>query len=225
LGTTLVYGNVLLSAAADLTVNIAPDIVVQPISMTGDPGEEVVFSVNATGGTGTLTYQWYHRGSLGTYSPITSASLSTYTITSLTTTGVEVGLYRCFIGDDNFGPSIAPPCACVESDTVSLEVFCGAWDVGTLPITTPPVGASFGSTPFTFSVVANGTPSYTYQWYKSCSSSAIPDATLSTLTVTWLLTTSPYGQQVWGNYSVEVTDSGTPALVGHPLPVWLMPWW
>lgn len=73
------------STTAAQTVVTTPSITVQPISATIQSGATASLSVTAIG-TATLTYQWYVGSSGSTGSPISMATLATYTTPVLTTT-------------------------------------------------------------------------------------------------------------------------------------------
>lgn len=70
-----------ISNAATLTVNTFPTITTQPQSVQVCEGANVGFSVAATTGVGTLTYQWQFSTNGITYNNITGANGPTYNIT------------------------------------------------------------------------------------------------------------------------------------------------
>ncbi len=138
-----VAGNV-TSTAASLTVNTAPAITTQPLSQTVTSGSPVTFSVVATG-IPAPTYQWQKGGT-----DISGATSTSYTIPSAQTTDVD--LYTVMVMN------------AVGSVTSSAATLT----VNTVPtITSQPVSQTVNEdSPVTFSVVATGTPSPTYQWKK-----------------------------------------------------------
>ncbi len=69
-----------ISNVAILTVNTFPNITTQPLSSTVCEGANTGFSVAATTGVGTLTYQWQFSTNGITYTNIPGATGSTYSI-------------------------------------------------------------------------------------------------------------------------------------------------
>ena len=125
------------------TVNPAPTVSVTPTSSTLDVGQSEVFSATASGGTGSLSYQWYLNGvaqgtsSSWTFAPSSSGSYSVY----LNVT-------------DNVGVKVKSSVATITVNTalsVSISSTSVILDVGQ-------------SQPFT-STVSGGTSPCTYQWY------------------------------------------------------------
>jgi CSLREA domain-containing protein len=133
------------SQSYSLTINDPPAISDQPDSQTKCVGESVTFSVTASGAG--LTYQWRKGGT-----NITGATGSSYTIASVG--AGDAGDYDVVVS----GTCGAP----VTSSLATLSVITSP------TITTQPgdqtvcVGA-----PASFSVVANGTGPFTYQWRKN----------------------------------------------------------
>ena len=97
------------SAADQFTYVAAPSITSQPTSQTVNVGQSASFSVSASG-TGTLTYQWQKLVN-GTWTNISGATSSTYTITAAATT--DAGSYWVIVA--NVGGS-------VTSNTATLTV-------------------------------------------------------------------------------------------------------
>jgi hypothetical protein len=124
---------------------VAPVIFVQPEGQSVTTGDQVVLSVQAYG-SAELTYQWRFNGA-----DIVGATSSSYEIAS--TTLADAGDYDVVVTN---------PVASATSDTATLI----ATDVPP-SITTPPMGkiAGVGST-VEFTVVAEGSPTLTYQWQK-----------------------------------------------------------
>ncbi|HML57818.1 MAG TPA: immunoglobulin domain-containing protein, partial [Ferruginibacter sp.] len=136
--------NSITSAAANVVVNMAPAVTVDPTNETVCEGSPVTFSVTATGTN--LTYQWRKGGV-----DINGATASSYTISSVVS--ADAGSYDVVVS--NIG------CTPATSAAATLTV-------NTLPaITVDPVDASVcegGS--INLSVTATGTPTPTYQWKK-----------------------------------------------------------
>jgi hypothetical protein len=183
------------SAAATLTVNSAstgspasglPTITAQPVSTTTTVGFLAQFGVTATPFPGT-NYQWYKNGTL-----IPGATSFLYTITSAALT--DAGSYTVVVSDS---------AGSVTSAAATLTVNSAG---GTIPVTFAPViavqpvsQAVAANASATFSVIATGTPTLTYQW--SFNGSAIAGATASSYTVANAQSSNA------GSYAVLVSNS------------------
>jgi uncharacterized protein (TIGR03437 family) len=146
------------SSPATLAVNAPPTITTQPASQTVGAGQTVTFTVVATG-SAPLTYQWQRNGA-----NIVGATGSSFTTgTTLLDDGVA------------FTVVVTNASGSVTSNQAVLTVSTGP------SITTQPAdqNVTVGQTA-TFSVVASGTPTPSYQWQKS--GSAITGATGSSYT-------------------------------------------
>lgn len=133
------------SNSATLTVNAATAITTQPTATT-TICEGAAYSINVAGtGTGTLTYQWKLNGT-----NIPGATGTTYSIPSVLTS--HAGTYTV---------DVTGTCGTVTSSNAILNVN----DVN---ITTQPTdqGTCTGGN-VTFSVVASGVGTITYQWQLS----------------------------------------------------------
>ena len=154
-----------------------PTITTQPASQTVTAGNAASLSVVATG-YGTLTYQWKKDGS-----DIAGAAAAIYTISSTATT--SAGSYT----------------VAVTNAAGSVTSAAATLTVNVLPaITTQPSSQSVtvGSS-VTFSVVATGTPTPTYQWRKD-------GAAISGATATSYALSSPVSGDA-GSYTVVVTNA------------------
>ena len=151
-------GNV-TSSNATLTVNVAPSISTQPASLTVKAGETASFSVVASG-SGTLTYQWKKNGS-----NISGATSSSYT-TPATSSADNAAVYTVTVSNS---------VGSVTSSNATLTVNV-APSIGTQPASQT---VNEGQTA-SFSVVASGSGTLTYQWKKNGSN--ISGATASTYT-------------------------------------------
>jgi probable HAF family extracellular repeat protein len=165
------------SKAAKLTVDAAPAITAQPQSQTVVAGNNVTFSVGATGYPAP-TYQWSLNGA-----PVSGATKASLTLNNVK--AASAGTYTVAV-TNSFGS--------VTSAGATLVV-----DVAPT-ITTQPASQTVdeGNTA-TFTVVAAGTPAPTYQWFLG----GIPlsGATSSTLTISNVQPTNA------GTYTVIVTNS------------------
>ncbi|MFN6946051.1 MAG: immunoglobulin domain-containing protein, partial [Cytophagaceae bacterium] len=175
-------GQTVTSDEVTLTVTPPPaaSIDVQPIGQTAIVGDEVVFSVQASG-DGAITYQWYFNGS-----PISNADGASLTIPSAQLS--DAGSYYVVVtmnGQD------------VQSNTVGLTVN----ETPPATITVQPVGQSVVvGEELVISVEATGDGNITYQWYHN--GTAIPNAENASLTI------SSAGATDEGSYYVVVTMDG-----------------
>ena len=181
----------LTSSAAILTVDYAPAITTQPAAVTVGAGATATFTVAATGDP-TPTYQW----NLG-INPISGATSASYT-TPATTSDMDQGSYTVTV--TNSQGSVTSAAAVLTVDFAPI-------------ITTQPasVTVNAGDTA-TFTVVATGDPTPTYQW--SLGINPIPGATSASYTTP--ATTTDMDQ---GSYTVLVTNSqgsvtSSPAILG-----------
>jgi len=182
---------------ATLTVNTAPIITTQPANQTVNPGQTATFNVTASG-PGTLTYQWSKNGTT-----IPGANSNTYT----TPPAVN--------GDNGslFTVTVANQSGSVTSGPATLTV-------NTAPtITTQPASQTItvGQTA-TFNVVAAGSPTLTYQWFKG--GILIAGATSSTYTtpVTTAANVSQFTVTVTNQVGI-VTSNAATLTVNNPVPL------
>src|SRR5439155_672900 len=90
---------------------------ISPLNSTIDNGQTITLTSHASGGTPSLSYQWYLDGTCGT--SILGANLSTYT-TSPTVTGI----YSYKVADSAFAPS--SQCSVQDTVTVASVLAAGA---------------------------------------------------------------------------------------------------
>ncbi len=131
------------SATAALTVNAVTAITANPASQAVCPGDNVTFTVLATG-TGVLTYQWKKNG----------VNISGATSASYTINGVVAG------DAGNYSAEVTGTCGTAISTDAVLTV-----NVTTVITTQPANQSSCPGGSVTFSVSAAGT-NLTYQWKK-----------------------------------------------------------
>ena len=170
------------SSAAVLTVISVPTITTQPATQTITVGANVTFSVVATTGGGTLTYQWSKGGVA-----IGGATSSSYTITSAVLG--SAGTYTVTVSNS---------AGSVTSSGAVLTVNAGV----TAPtITTQPATQTVNpAANVTFSVVATtGGGTLAYQWSKD--GVALGGATSSSYTITGVTAGNA------GTYTVAVSNS------------------
>ena len=163
---------------------LAPSITMPPQSQTVTEGQNVTFSVTATG-TAPLSYQWYKDGSI-----ISGATSSSYSISNVQTT--NAGTYTVTVSNGTL-PNAKSSGAVLTVNAVSVAPS----------ITTPPqsktvtVGQSV-----TFSVTATGTAPLSYQWYKD--GSIISGATSSSYSISNVQSANA------GTYTVTISNGTLP---------------
>jgi Immunoglobulin domain/PKD domain len=182
-----------------VTVGVAPSITSQPQSQTVTAGQNVIFSVTATG-TSPLSYQWYKNGAA-----VSGAMSSNYAI--LNVQAANAGTYTVMIAD-----GILP-------NATSNGAI--------LTVNPPPVAPSITSQPqsqsviagqnVTFSVTATGTAPLSYQWYLN--GSVISGATSSNMSIVSALPLNAgvYTVIVVNNASQNATSNGA-VLTVSPAP-------
>ena len=131
-----------LSNFALLTVDVAPQITVQPANVKQCVGNQAVFTVTSDGTP--LNYQWYFNNNL-----ISDANGNTLTILSIVNPN-DAGNYSCVVSNT---------CGSATSDIATLSIDTP------IIITKQPVGAEqCEGTNITFTVETSGGP-VSYQWY------------------------------------------------------------
>lgn len=169
------------SAAAALTVNAPPAITIQPANQSVVVGQTATFSVTATGNPAP-TYQWRKGGVT-----IAGATGSSYT-TSVTVIGDSGSIFDVVV-TNSLGS--------VTSNSATLTVNPAP---AAPTITTQPMSQTVAAgSPVTFSVVATGTPTPTYQWQKGGVN--IAGATGSSYTISSVVSTDA------GSYTAVVTNT------------------
>lgn len=160
--------------------SIAPSITTQPVGQALFIGSSVTFSAAASG-TAPLSYQWKKGGVA-----IPGATNSSYTIAAVAV--VDAGDYT--VVASNLAGS-------VTSNIATLTVN-GAPSITTQPVTQSVVDGSS----VTFSVIATGTGSLSYQWQKA--GTAISGAITNTYTIAVVTTGDA------GDYTVVVSNTAGP---------------
>ena len=147
------------SNAAEIKVNIPVSILVQPVSLSVNPGEAANFSVTAAG-TPDLTYQWRKNGV-----PIGGANTATFSVQAASL--ADAGKYDVVVSN------IVGPVTSLAA-VLSLNT--------PLTITTQPTGGAVNpNTAFTLRVAATGTAPIAYQWYRN--GEAVAGATAASYTL------------------------------------------
>lgn len=141
---------VVTSAVATLTVQLLPPVfTLQPAGQAAPPGSNAVLSALATGSI-PISYQWFANGAaLADDGRITGSATATLAISSGQTN--DNGAYFV-VASNNVN---------VATSAV-VNVFFGVPPV----ITQPPAGqTNITGTTANFTVLADGTPPFNYQWY------------------------------------------------------------
>ena len=172
---TNVAGSV-TSFGATLTVNVPASITTQPLSQTAVQGQNVSFSVGASG-TSPFSYQWSFNGT-----NLIGATSSTLTLNSVQTN--NVGTYSV---------TVTNVAGSVTSSSATLTVNVPA-SITTQPLSQTAVQGQNVS----FSVVPSGTSPFSYQW--TFNGTNLDGATSSTLALNNVQTNNV------GAYSVTVTN-------------------
>ena len=184
------------SAASSVTVNPAPTVTVSPSSWTMDVGQSKQFTASASGGSVTLSYQWYLAGS-----PLSGQTGVSYTVTASSAVSPQV---YCAVTDRASSP------VTVQSNTPIITV--------NTPLTAPAVSSSANtidqgqSLSLSISSPNSGSSPYSFQWLQkppateSYSSIASANSSLYTF-----LTTTGTTPGTW-NFILRLTD-GTGAAV------------
>ncbi len=171
-------------------------ILSNPASLSLIPTQTGLFSVSGQG-VGQISYQWYRIPSGGS----TGVAISGATSSSYTTPPVDT----TYDGDQYYA-TVTDSCGTLTSSNANLTVTAGN---APPTILTQPVGetvAPGGTTSFT--VVASGTPTLSYQWYRipagQTAGTAIAGATSATYNVPSTATTTANDQD---SYYVIVTNT------------------
>ena len=137
------------TSTSDNIVNsqISPTITVQPISTSQTVGNNVTFSVTATG-TATISYQWHKNGI-----PISGATSNTYVLNTITLN--NAGTYSVKVSNSvgfTFSNDVVLTVTGTSAPVISIQ-----------PINT----TTYEGQPFALYVSAFGIPAVSYQWRKN----------------------------------------------------------
>ena len=182
------------SNAAAVTVNAAPTVTIAPVGPVAlDVGQSQTFTASASGGTGTLSYQWYLGSSpVGSDSDIYifSGSAGSYSVT-------------CMVTD-----SASPPVTSPASNAVSVTVYSA---LVAPTVTATPTTVDQGQTSaLTSTTVSTGSSGYIYQWFEKAPGGSY--VTVGTSSASFSFVTS--GSTAAGSWSfiLKVTDSAGAAV-------------
>ena len=168
-----------------------PSISILPFSPTIDPGQSILLTATASGGTGTWSYQWYSDA--GCTVSIGGANNPTYTAPGSAGTAT----YCVVVTDIGTTSPGAPTETAFATDLVTVEASDPS---ATVSPTAPTIDANqnllLTATP------SGGTGSWSYQWYSNAGcTNSIGGATGATYTA--------HGSAGTLTYCVIVTDTGT----------------
>lgn len=174
--------------------NEGPRILQAPASGAPCPGTQVQLLVLATG-TPPLDYQWFHDDE-----PIEDATSATYTIASMS--AAAVGAYTVLVSND-FGEVTTTPAVLTLGQTPQINV--------------PPESqeACMGASA-TFTVVASGTGTLTYQWYRDGSVIFGANGTSYTVAPVQLTSVGGYSVRVSGTCGSVLSDEAWLTLASGP---------
>lgn len=179
LGTNYYYCQISLPASAGcstLQSNVAAITVVPVVAITTSPmasqqfcvgGTATPLSVTASGGTGTVSYQWYEATSASDTvgSALSGATNASFTPGPFTTPGIRYYFVRV--------TASGAGCGNVQSAVATVEVTADP-QITTQPIATQTICS--GATPQTLTVSASGAPTtgaLSYQWYSDTNNDGV----------------------------------------------------
>jgi hypothetical protein len=140
-------GEQVTSSVASVQVNVASTVTVSPASITMDVGQSTTFAASASGGTGTLSYQWYLGGSA-----ISGATNATWTFAPLSAGSPSI--YVRITDQASFPVTVQSNTPTVTVNSApSVAVSPSPWTMDVGQSTTFAASAS------------GGTGTLSYQWY------------------------------------------------------------
>ena len=213
-------GTKVTSKAVLLTVNAKPSFSKQPANLTTTAGQTASFKVTASGGTGTLSYQWQYSADNGSTWANTSLSGSkTDTLSFTAKTDYSGRKWRCVVTDSKGAKA---------TSSAALLTVNAKPSFSSQPSSTT---VTAGQTA-TFKVTATGgTGSLSYQWqYSADNGSTWANTCLNgskTATLSFTAKTD-YNGRVWrcvvkDSKGAKVTSSSALLTVKAPLPTKITP--
>ena len=179
------------SSAATVTVNASPTVSIAPVGpLTMDAGQAQTFTATASGGSGTISYQWYLDGSA-----ISGATSSTYSFSE------SVGSYSvtCTVTDSASTPVTSPP-----SNAVSITVNSAL--VAPTVTSTPSTIDQGQNSSLTSTAVSTGTSPYTYQWFEMAPGGSFSPISGAISTSYNFVTSGSTATGSW-SFELQVTDA------------------
>ncbi len=180
-----------VSNAVVLTVNNPVSITAQPAAQSGCSFENYTFSVTAVSPGNTLTYQWQSSatGAPGTYTNITGASATSYTINA-----APLNLNGFF-----FRVYISVPCGTGISTDTSATARLLLSSRPAIVLTQPATSSNGPAVNSTLAITVSPVGNYTYNWKKN--NVVVPNTLAST--------SIPLAVDDNGSYQVSITDPVT----------------
>ncbi|SDS07993.1 T9SS type A sorting domain-containing protein [Gramella sp. MAR_2010_147] len=180
-----------VEASTTVTINDETLITSQPVSTRACEGDDISFTVNASGQA--LTYQWYDGNGNAISPGGDSATLSLSDILKID----DEGDYYVMVNN-------SASCAPVTSNTVQLTVDQDI-DIESQPVNTIACEGEIIS--LDVNATTGGNPldgSFNYQWYKGNPGSGTPLANMNAASLPF----NPGSPDDSGDYYVEITGSG-----------------
>ncbi len=178
------------STAATVTVSASPTVSITPVGpLSMNVGQIQTFTATASGGSGTLTYQWYVDG---TAVGSNSASYS-YTASAGTNS------VTCKVTDSASTPVTSP-----ASNAVSVTVNSAL--VAPTVTATPGTVDQGQTSSLTSTAVSTGTSPYTYQWLEKAPGGSFSPISGATSTSYNFVTSGSTATGSW-SFEIQVTDA------------------
>jgi autotransporter-associated beta strand protein len=192
-------GSVAYSNSAMLTVCTPPSTISsQPVSQTKKIGDDAVFSVTLPGDVSSPVYQWQDSVTGGTWLNAPGTSATTPACTVAVVAGEDGMQFRC---------KITNSCGTMYSNNAMLSIC-------TPPaITTPPADlAATAGLSASFTVVAGGTGSLTYQWQDSVPAGVWVNVATGGTSATYTFTPVLASQDGWRFRCIVSNGCGSDAI-------------
>jgi hypothetical protein len=179
------------SSAATVTVSASPTVSIAPVGpLTMDAGQVQMFTATASGGSGTINYQWYLNASA-----VSGATSPTYSFSG------SVGSYSvtCKVTDSASTPVTSPP-----SNVVLVTVNSA--------LVAPTVTATPGTidqgqiSSLTSTAVSTGTFPYIYQWFEMAPGGSFSPISGAISTSYNFVTSGSTATGSW-SFELQVTDA------------------
>ncbi len=182
-------GAVATSSAASVTVNASPTVSVTPVGpLTLDAGQVQALTATASGGSGTMSYQWYVDGSA------VGSNSASYSYTAAGTSHSVT----CKVTDSASTPVTSP-----ASNAVTITVDSA--------LVAPTASASKSavdqgqSSALTSTAVSSGTGPYIYQWLEMAPGGSYVDVGSNSASFSFV-TSASTATGVW-SFKLQVTDN------------------
>jgi hypothetical protein len=177
------------SNAVTITVAASPTVSISPGSATLDVGQSTTFTATASGGSGSLSFQWYVN------SVLQSAATSSFTYTASAT-----GIFTIYV---QVTDSASTPVT-VKSNSATVNVNSAL--VAPTASASPATVDQGHTSSLTSTAVTTGTSPYTYQWLEEApGATSYSDVGTSSASFSFA-TTASTSTGVW-SFELQVTDS------------------